>query len=89
MTGGELFERIQKRGDSPFTERGKVLLLDHSKYCYNITNSAIITLNLLVIPNKDGKPVVWGKGRFVTYCGLSLRASNCQFPHTLSLPNQS
>ena len=23
MTGGELFERIQQRGDSPFTERGR------------------------------------------------------------------
>ena len=25
MTGGELFERIQQRGDSPFTERGRCI----------------------------------------------------------------
>ena len=27
MEGGELFERIQKRAEQPFTERGKKLLL--------------------------------------------------------------
>lgn len=54
-----------------------------------LKHSAIITLNLFLIPNKDRKPVVWGKGSFVTYCGQSLRASSCQIPHTLSLPNQS
>lgn len=26
MEGGELFERIQKRADQPFTERGKLIL---------------------------------------------------------------
>ena len=27
MEGGELFERIQKRAEQPFTERGKKILL--------------------------------------------------------------
>lgn len=56
MTGGELFERIQKRGDSPFTERGRCFCLTIQnttiKNKKQKTKNVIITLNLLLNPNK-------------------------------------
>ena len=42
MSGGELFERIQQRADSPFTERGEsvLYLLTKTESCKPVLNDS-------------------------------------------------